>query len=334
MLLVVNAGSSSLKLALFADGQLRRAHSVAHIGAGGYKAALAEGLEALGQPKISAAAHRVVHGGAQLTQTARITPDILAQISAAAALAPLHNPANLAGIAALADAYPNLPQFAAFDTAFHATIPCVEHRYAIAQTEGLRRYGFHGLSYASMVRRLHPDLPRRLLGFHLGNGASICAIVNGESRATTMGYSPQDGLAMGTRAGSIDSAAVLELARRHGIDGADALLNRASGLLALSGQSDMRGQTAAARAYFIHHALRHAGALVAVMGGLDGVVFSGGIGENDPAVRAGIMNGLAYMGLRYKGNETGDLHGVGLIRAQILPAEEERQIALEVGALA
>jgi acetate kinase len=333
MLLVVNAGSSSVKLALFEAGQLRRAHTVSQLGQGGYRAALVQGLAALGHPQIAAAAHRVVHGGAQLTQTLRLTPDVLAKISAAAALAPLHNPANLACIAALTEGRPNLPQFAAFDTAFHATIPSVEHGYAIPKSEGLRRYGFHGLSYASMVRRLRPDLPRRLLGFHLGNGASICAIVDGQSRATTMGYSPQDGLAMGTRAGSIDSAAVLELARRHGIDGAEELLNRASGLMALSGKSDMRLQTAGARAYFIHHAVRHAGALVAVMGGLDAVVFSGGIGENDAAVRAGIMNGLAYLGLRYRGNDTGDLRGVGLISAQILPAEEERQIALEVGAL-
>jgi acetate kinase len=318
MLLVVNGGSSSVKLALFEGGIQRAAHNVAQLGTGGHAAALAQGLAALGHPIITAAAHRVVHGGLGLTATCAITPDILAQITAAVPLAPLHNPANLAGIAAITQAMPNLPQYAAFDTAFHATIPPTEYSYAIPAGEGLRRFGFHGLSYASMVRRLRPQIPARVLGFHLGNGASICGIVNGRSVATTMGHSPQDGLVMGTRAGAIDSAAVLTLARRHGIDGAEALLNRASGLLALSGSNDMRAATPQARAQFVYTAVRHAGALVAVMGGLDSIVFSGGIGENDSAIRAGILQGLAYL---------------GDIPAQVLPAEEEREIALDVAAL-
>lgn len=322
MLLVVNAGSSSVKLALFDKGALVDSHNVAQLGAGGHEAALAQGLAAMGAPVFSAAAHRVVHGGEGLTATCRVTDDILAKITAAVPLAPLHNPANLACIHALARLHPDLPQFAAFDTAFHATIPAKEYLYALpasdAQAGGLRRYGFHGLSYASMVRRLRPNLPRRLLGLHLGNGASLCAILDGKSVATTMGHSPQDGLIMGTRAGTIDSAAVLTLARRHGIDGAEALLSRGSGLLALSGSHDMRRATPAAREMFTHAVLRHAGAMVALMGGLDGAVFSGGIGENDGALRGAIIAGLAFL---------------GPFASHVLPAEEERQIALDVAAL-
>lgn len=318
MLLVVNGGSSSVKLALFDGGDLVAAHNVAQLGAGGHAQALRQGLAALGHPSITAAAHRVVHGGQGLTATCRITDSIMAQITAAVPLAPLHNPANLAGIHAIAQLHPDLPQFTAFDTAFHATIPPKEYSYAIPKAEGLRRYGFHGLSYASMVRRLRPNLPRRLLGLHLGNGASACAMVDGRSIATTMGASPQDGLIMGTRAGAIDSAAVLALARRHGIDGAETLLNRASGLLALSGSHDMRAATPLARDMFTHVAIRHAGAMVALMGGLDALAFSGGIGENDAPVRNAILQGLAFL---------------GPFQTHILPAEEERQIALDVAAL-
>lgn len=318
MLLVVNGGSSSVKLALFDGGNLVAAHNVAQLPAGGHAEGLAQGLAALGQPRITAAAHRVVHGGQGLTATCRITDGIMAQITAAVPLAPLHNPANLAGIHAIAQMHPSLPQYAAFDTAFHATIPPHEYTYAIPATEGLRRYGFHGLSYASMVRRLRPNLPRRLLGLHLGNGASLCAILDGRSVATTMGHSPQDGLIMGTRAGAIDSAAVLTLARRHGIDGAETLLNRQSGLLALSGSHDMRAATPQARAHFTHAVIRHAGAMVALMGGLDALAFSGGIGENDADIRDAILQGLAFL---------------APFQTHILPAEEERQIALDVAAI-
>jgi acetate kinase len=323
MLLVVNAGSSSLKLALFDGASQVASHNVAQIGTGGYEGALDMGfanmgLADMGRAPLTAAAHRVVHGGAGLTRTTPITPQVLAQITAAAALAPLHNPANLAGIAAISARFANLPQFAAFDTAFHATIPPEEYSYAIPATENLRRFGFHGLSYASMVRRLRPNLPRRLLGLHLGNGASLCAILDGRSVATTMGHSPQDGLIMGTRAGTIESAAVLTLARRHGIDVAETLLNRQSGLLALSGSADMRAATPAARAMFTHCVVRHAGAMAALMGGVDALAFSGGIGENDAGLRADIAHALAFLA-------PFDTH--------ILPAEEEAQIALDVAAL-
>ncbi|MCB1376461.1 MAG: acetate/propionate family kinase, partial [Rhodobacteraceae bacterium] len=189
---------------------------------------------------FTAAAHRVVHGGLNLTAPVRLTPAIRAEIAACSPLAPLHNPHNLAAIDALAEIDPNLAQFASFDTSFHATNPEVATRYAIPrmeETKGIRRYGFHGLSYASLVHHLPlisgTPLPRRLLAFHLGNGASLCAIEDGKSIATTMGYSPIDGLTMGTRSGGIDANAVLRLVEDHGLEETRAILNFDSGLRGL-----------------------------------------------------------------------------------------------------
>ena len=333
MLLVVNAGSSSLKVALF-DGAVQvRAAQVGEIGTDGHRAAL-ERLLAEGFDRgLTAAGHRVVHGGADLTATCRIDAGVLARIEACVPLAPLHNPANLAAIRALADLAPDLPQFASFDTGFHATNPEVAWRYALpaaVEAEGIRRYGFHGLSYAAIVRKVQENgggvLPERLLALHLGNGASICAIRGGRSVATTMGYSPLDGLTMGTRSGGIDGNAVLRLAELHGIAGAARILNRESGLLGLGGASDMRALhgagTAAARfavAHFCYWAVRHAGSMIAAMGGLDAVAFTGGIGENDAFVRGEILRGLAFVAA-----------GKPVF---VIAAEEERQIAMEVLAL-
>jgi acetate kinase len=333
MLLVVNAGSSSLKVALF-DGAVQvRSGQVGEIGTDGHRAALERLLtDGFGQG-LTAAAHRVVHGGAELTATCRIDAGVLALIEACVPLAPLHNPANLAAIRALAELAPDLPQFASFDTAFHATNPEVARRYALpAQVEaaGIRRYGFHGLSYAAIVRKVQEisdsGLPNRLLALHLGNGASICGIVDGRSVATTMGYSPLDGLTMGTRAGAIDGNAVLRLADLYGIAGAARILNRESGLLGLGGASDMRALHVAgteearfAVAHFCYWAVRHAGSMVAAMGGLDAVAFTGGIGENDSFVRAEILKGLAFVAA-----------GKPVF---VIAAEEERQIAMEALAL-
>lgn len=352
MLLIVNAGSSSLKLKVF-DGLREVAKaSVSEIGTDGHQAALAQGLAQAGVPVacLTAAAHRVVHGGAQLTATTRVTPDIVAEIAACVPLAPLHNPANLVGIQAVADLLPGLPQYAAFDTAFHATNPDVATAYALPPAErdrGLRRYGFHGLSYAALVRILseNEDLPQRLLACHLGNGASLCAIVNGCSVATTMGYSPLDGLTMGTRTGSIDGNAVLRLAEVHGVAGAGRILNREGGLLALGGASDVRALHGAdhpearfALQHFAYWAVRHAGSMVAAMGGLDAVVFTGGIGENDPWMRAEILSGLAFLGVSSDSNANARnesmLHdATSRVAIRIVPADEERQIALEAQGL-
>lgn len=350
MLLVVNAGSSSIKLAVFDAGLAQvLAASVTEIGGAGrlvvgaaaqecaaadHRAALGLALEGLGVAvaDLTAAAHRVVHGGAALVHPARVTAAVIAGIEACVPLAPLHNPANLTAIRALQELAPDLPQFVSFDTAFHASNPEVAVTYALPLAErerGLRRYGFHGISYAGIVRKLQESsqnpLPERLLAFHLGNGASLCAIRDGASVATTMGYSPLDGITMGTRSGGIDGNAVLRLAELHGIAGAGRILNRESGLLGLGGHSDMRALHAAgtpeavfALEHFCYWAIRHAGSMIAAMGGLDAMAFTGGIGENDAAIRAAIVEGLLW---------------AGQVPVHIVPAEEERTIAAEAMAL-
>lgn len=367
--LVVNSGSSSLKLAVFDDSLAQIASGmVGEIGGASRLTfagrsqdvrladhaaaieALLQAAELAGHPfsAVRMAAHRVVHGGMALTRTQRISPAVLAAIEAAVPLAPLHNPANLAPIRALTARAPDLPQFAAFDTAFHATNPAVARRYAIPQAlhdQGLCRFGFHGISFAALVRKVKEitgdSAPDRLLALHLGNGVSLCAIRGGQSVATTMGYSPLEGLTMGTRAGTIDGNAVLRLADQFGIGEAGRILNRESGLLALGGTNDMRALHASgtpearfAIDHFCYWAVRHAGSMIAAMGGLDAVAFTGGIGENDPLVRAEILKGLAFAGAEVdpEANRAGttSIHkSTSPVAIWIVPAEEERQIAIE-----
>lgn len=365
-LLVVNAGSSSIKLALF-DEQLAGAGTVSVSEIGGqstlqdragqshacsapdHATALSLGLSALtALDGLTLAAHRVVHGGAQLVAPCRVTRTVADAIADAAPLAPLHNPHNLAAIRALAKLAPDLPQFASFDTAFHASNPDVATRYAVpdaVREMGIRRYGFHGISYASLVQRLPgltgAPLPQRLLALHLGNGASLCAIRDGASVATTMGYSPLDGLTMGTRAGSIDGNAVLRLGSVFGIERAGEILNRESGLLGLGGASDMRRlramDTPEARFaidHFCYWIIRHAGSMIAAMGGLDAIAFTGGIGENDAGLRAAVLAGLAWAGVAVdaEANAVGKprLHESGSrVAVWTVNAQEERHIAAE-----
>ena len=352
MLLIVNAGSSSLKLKVFDGAEEVAQASVERIGSDGHRAALEQGLAKAGVPvaRLHAAAHRVVHGGAELTATCRVTPAVLAEIEACVPLAPLHNPANLVVIQAVAELAPELPQYACFDTAFHATNPEVATAFALPLAErqrGLRRYGFHGTSYAALVRILaaRGKLPERLLACHLGNGASLCAIVNGRSVATTMGYSPLDGLTMGTRSGAIDGNAVLRLAELHGVARAGEILNRESGLLGLGGSNDLRAlhkaktpEAGFALEHFAYWTVRHAGSMVAAMGGLDAVVFTGGIGENDHSIRGSILRGLGFLGVvvdepanRHNASELHDTSS--RVAIWIVPADEERQIALETQAV-
>ncbi len=348
MILVVNAGSSSVKVALF-DPDLREVSrgSLSEIGGTGrlrlsprdepasvpdHDAALSlllNALEAQGHPasRLTAAAHRVVHGGERLTAPTPLTPEAIAAIEACVPLAPLHNPANLAGIRAVGRLAPGLPQFASFDTAFHATNPPVATTYPIPKDlrdRGFRRYGFHGISYAGLSATLRP-LPDRLLAFHLGNGASLCAIQRGRSVATSMGYSPLEGLVMGTRAGSIDGMAVLDIAEVQGLDGAERTLNRESGLKALAGTSDMAtilarddAEARFAVQHFCYWAVRHAGSAIAAMGGLDAIAFTGGIGENATEIRDRILDGLAW---------------AGRVPVHVIRAEEERRIAADALAL-
>lgn len=369
-ILVLNAGSSSIKFALFESALTETQSGIAEsiggasrlrVGAdvqaapfADHAAALEAILDALSARGITpdalrAVGHRVVHGGTRLTGPMRVTDAVQAEIANCTPLAPLHNPHNLAPMQALSRLAPNLPQFASFDTSFHATNPDVATRYAIpkiVETKGIRRYGFHGLSYASLVQRL-PDisgqaLPRRLLAFHLGNGASLCAIRDGQSIATTMGYSPLDGLTMGTRSGGIDANAVLRLVEDNGLARTKAILNHESGLLGLSGgKSDMRKlmldpseDSAFAVDHFCYWTLRHAGSLMAALEGVDAIAFTGGIGENAKEVRARILRGLRWAGVAVdaEANDRNEarLHSAtSQVAVWIVQAEEERQIAMD-----
>ncbi len=329
-ILVLNAGSSSLKYARFdrhslkplAKGNVSLADGQTHGEA--LRAVLAE---ASAPP--AAVGHRVVHGGA-LNRPALITPDIRARIEAAGVMAPLHNPPALAVIDAMEALHPGVAQVACFDTAFHADNPPEAVTFALPDTlraKGLRRYGFHGLSYASVVRRFRAQtgqpLPNRLLVFHLGAGASIAAILNGKGVATTMGFSPLDGLTMATRAGSLDPGLLLYLLEHEGMSAAalGKMLNRESGLKAMAGSPDMKtllaSDTPEARfavSHFVYWAARHAGSMIAAMQGVDGVVFTGGIGENAEPVRARILERLRWTRLNPKR------------QCWVIPADEEGEI--------
>ncbi|MDP2005535.1 MAG: acetate/propionate family kinase [Rubrivivax sp.] len=264
-------------------------------------------------PAIEAVAHRVVHGGPDFSASVVVTEAILEHLARFNSLAPLHQPQNLQGIRAFMRAFPALPQVACFDTAFHATIPEIDYRFALPRAlweQGLRRYGFHGLSYQYVMDTLQQHSTRaggRVLMAHLGNGASLCATQDGRSRASSMGFSALDGLMMGTRCGTLDAGVLLYL-MEHGWhhDRLQALLYKQSGLLGVSGISaDMRrlradGSTEARFAIelFTHRVLREAGAMVACLQGLDLLAFSGGIGEHDVQMRADIGRQLAWLGVQ------------------------------------
>ena len=369
-ILVLNAGSSSIKFALFDQKLNETAGGIAEsiggasrlrVGDQTTEARFADHADALDAilgalaaqdvtpERLRAVAHRVVHGGDRLTGPVRVTDAVQQEIAKCTPLAPLHNPHNLAPMRTLARIAPDVPQFASFDTSFHAANPEVATRYAIpkmVETQGIRRYGFHGLSYASLVRRLPEvsgtDLPSRLLAFHLGNGASLCAMCNGQSIATTMGYSPLDGLTMGTRSGGIDANAVLRLVEENGVERTKAILNHESGLLGLSGgKSDMRKlmldpseKSAFAVDHFCYWTLRHAGSLMAALEGVDAIAFTGGIGKNASEIRARILHALTWVGVRVD-PERNDrnatrLHAEGsAVAVWIVPADEEREIAMD-----
>lgn len=337
-ILVLNAGSSSIKAALFDTdlNELSRAtvDEIETSGAG-HRGALEDIFRQFSDDgrsldRLSIAGHRVVHGGDFAEPAARVDARIRDIIQDAVPLAPLHNPHNLAGIDALLALAPDLTQIACFDTAFHASNPEVARRYGVSadlDRKGYRRYGFHGISYAGLTEQVRAMsggvLPGRLLAFHLGNGASLCAIRDGRSVATSMGYSPVSGLTMGTRPGDMDANAVLDLADAAGIEHARQILNRESGLLALGGHSDMRALHAAetpdaafAINHFCYWAARQAGSMIAAMGGCDAIAFTGGIGENDAMVRGQILSHLSWLG-----------SPAGKDAVLIVPAREERTIA-------
>ena len=309
-------------------------------------------------PPLRAVAHRVVHGGHQYQHSVRITPEVLRALEQLNSLAPLHQPHNLAGIRAFTAAFPELPQVACFDTAFHATLPREESHYALPQTladQGVRRYGFHGLSYQSIMGTLQSCSARahgRTLMAHLGNGASLCATLQGRSQATTMGFSALDGLVMGTRCGSIDPGVLLYLLEQgwdH--DRIQALLYRQSGLLGVSGiAADMRTLRASAAPaaqfaieLFTRRVVRATGELSACIGGLDVLAFSGGIGENDSLLRADVAQRLAYLGVRVDatlnarpahGHAAWAIHAPdSAVEVWVVPTDEGRVAAAEAAAL-
>ncbi|NHA15583.1 acetate/propionate family kinase [Thioalkalivibrio sp. XN279] len=296
-----------------------------------------------------AVAHRVAHGGTEFSAAVRIDDAVLARIRGLVPLAPLHNPANLAGIEAAMAAFPHAPQVAVFDTAFHQSIPEHAWRYAVPETwwrdYGVRRYGFHGSSVRYAAETAARCLGREpgdlaLVVLHLGNGASATAVQNGRSIDTSMGMSTLEGLVMGTRCGDLDPAVPGYLAREAGLAPAeiDRLLHAESGLLALCGDSDMReiGRRAEAgdeRAVlalevFCHRARRHVGALAATLGRLDALVFTGGIGEHRADVRARICAGLEVMGVRLDAARNAE---AGPLPAQV-QAHDSRATVLVVAA--
>jgi acetate kinase len=319
LILTVNAGSSSLKLrVLDEDGEIVCSSDADRIDdEADLQRELGAILEEAGT--VAAAGHRVVHGGAEFDRATLVDPSVEQQLEALADLAPLHNPPAVAAMRALSELRPGLPTVACFDTAFHTTIPAPAAAYAIpagwSQQQPVRRYGFHGLSHAYASRRAAELLGRpmdelRLVTAHLGAGASLAAVSGGRSVDTTMGFTPLEGLIMATRSGSVDPGALLWVQRHRGI-GAEEMeiaLERESGLLALSGRSgDMREVLAGAEDgdercrlaldAYLHRLAGAIAAMSAAMGGLDGLVFTGGVGEGSAAVRAGAIERAGFLGL-------------------------------------
>jgi len=314
-----------------------------------------------GTSEISAVGHRVVHGGEMFSQPTIITDETLAEIDKVSELAPLHNPANLMGIRACRKLMPGVPQVAVFDTAFHATIPKYAYVYALPYylytDYGVRRYGFHGTSHRYVSGRATKLMAARgadaaalkVITCHLGNGCSMTAVVGGKVVDTSMGMTPAEGLVMGTRSGDVDPAVILYVEKTLGMapDQVDDLINKESGLWGVSGRSsDMRDIEAGAAAgdersalaleIFCYRVRKYIGAYAAAMGGLDAIVFTGGIGENSPTVRAKSTRGLEFMGVQVdpRLNETArgetDISTPeSVVRVLVIPTNEERMIARE-----
>ncbi len=303
----------------------------------------------LGGDRLSGVGHRIVHGGPAFSGPVLIDDAVLARLDGYGALAPLHQPHNIAAVISARAARPGLPQVACFDTAFHHGQAEVVTRFALPRSwhdQGVRRYGFHGLSYeyvSGRLRTIDPALAEgRVVMAHLGAGASLCAVRDGRSIDTTMGFTALDGLMMATRSGALDPGVVLYLQQQAGMsaEAVQDLLYHRSGLLGVSGLSgDMRDLLASAApaareavALFAFRIVRETGALMASMGGLDGIVFTAGIGENAPQVRAAVAEGLAWAGLAL--DPEANARGRGLIsaassrlKAWIIPTDEEAMIA-------
>ncbi|SEF92717.1 acetate kinase [Actinacidiphila yanglinensis] len=374
--LVLNSGSSSVKYQLvdMADGTRLASGLVERIGEEGGVADHAEALRqvardltgkglGLDSPELAAVGHRVVHGGTRFTEPTLITDEVVAEIEELVPLAPLHNPANITGIKVARELRPDLPQVAVFDTAFHATLPEAAARYAIdaatADRYGIRRYGFHGTSHAYVSRATAALLGKEpadvnVIVLHLGNGASASAVQGGVCVDTSMGLTPLEGLVMGTRSGDIDPGVVFHLERVGGLsaDEIDTLLNKRSGLLGLCGANDMReigrrmgeGDADARLAFdvYVHRLRRYIGAFTAVLGRVDAIAFTAGVGENSASVRAAAVRDLEALGI-----ELDPVHnavrasGARLVSAAssrvavaVVPTDEEWEIARDTYRLA
>jgi acetate kinase len=360
--LVLNTGSSSVKYQLidsatgdrWAGGIVEEVRNRA--------AALDLVVGDLAGARVDAVGHRVVHGGEAFSAPVVVDDDVLAVLRSLVPLAPLHNPANIDGIEAARQVWPDVPQVAVFDTAFHRTLPPHAYRYAVPtewyERHGVRRYGFHGTSHAYVARRTAAVLGRPLdaldlITAHLGNGASMAAIAGGRSVDTSMGLSPLEGLVMGTRSGDVDPAVIGHVAAASGraLDDVLADLNRVSGLLGLCGDSDMRAVTtraadgeeaaALALAVFVHRVRKYVGAYLAVLGRCDALVFTGGIGEHSAVVRSAVCTGLDGLGIELDAgaNRTAGA-GERVISVErspvavlVVPTDEERAIAEQTATL-
>ena len=317
--LVVNAGSSSVKLRLLDDDDTVLARADLEADHGRFdEAELCTAVTRLADGSVVAVGHRFVHGADEFTGAARLEPGTLDAIERLAALAPLHQPPAVAAARAVMAALPDIPAVGCFDTAFHTSLPAEAATYAVPQRWrsefGVRRYGFHGLAHEWGARRAAQLLGRpvtqlRTVVAHLGSGASLCAVHGGRSVDTTMGFTPTGGLVMGTRSGDLDPAVPSWLMSRHGLSADEVAsdLDRRSGLLGLAGSADMREVLAARDAgdaaarlcvdVWLHRLAGQLASMTAAMGGLDVLVFSGGIGENTPTLRAAAAARLGFLGL-------------------------------------
>ena len=364
-ILALNGGSSSLKFRLFhIDGATEKvltAGGAERVDGGGLETAAEQAIEQCQAYGIDAVGHRVVHGGAKFTAATRVTSETLAALREVKPLDPLHNPGEIAVIESVQRLLPGVPNVAVFDTAFHRTLPPVAYTYGlpweVAEKWGLRRYGFHGLSHQYVSGRLLEQLGRRadgtrLITCHLGSGASVCALLDGQSVDTSMGQTPLEGLVMGTRSGDVDPGLLLYLLREHSMpaEDLDDLLNKQSGLRGVSGLSadvrDLEGAAAQndaraelALALFAYRVRKYIGAYAAALGGLDAVAFTGGIGERSASMRARICTGLEFLGLTLDADANMAADGKveaylsragGSAAVWVIPTDEERQIAREV----
>ncbi len=366
-ILVLNAGSSSLKYAVIdtissvtlARGLIERiglpqaaylrGQQIVKVLAMNHAQALTAIAKFEDFSNVQAIGHRVVHGGLAFSTPSKIDSQVLAVLEENAKFAPLHNPPNIVGIKAAREILPALENVAVFDTAFHATLPEQAYLYAIPVQMGLRRFGFHGTSHgfvaAQAAKFLEQPLEKlKLITLHIGNGASACAVLFGKSIDTSMGFTPLEGLVMGTRSGDIDAGLVLELVRRNGVEATDTLLNKQSGMLGLAGAADLRDvwkaldagshQAQTALDLFAYRIQKTIGAYVAALNGIDAIIFTAGVGENDLRMRAKILGKMGWLGITLdetanQSKQTRISTANSTVAALVIPTNEELAIALE-----